>query len=132
VPTSPKKPKASALGTVPAVIDILGGPVTRTPEDAAASAKPPARKTATPKKPSGSKREPESYQASTIYFRNEDLDIITEIRYYLEKSRKFNGRIGKSMMVRAGLTLLAAALKKDETRTLKIMESAATSGGERD
>lgn len=125
MPASPKKPKATALGTVPAALDILAGPVN-----------PPRSATGTPKvgrRPSVSAK-PKVKQRDTggdgkmqtIYLRANDIERANELEYRVKKARVIPGRIGLSLMVRAGLKLLAAEFDKNESRALQIVQAAAT------
>jgi len=125
VPTSPKKPKASALGTVPAALDILAGPMN--PPRSAAETQKAGRRPSVSAKPKVKQRDTGSDgKMQTIYLRANDIERANELEYRVKKARVIPGRIGLSLMVRAGLKLLAAEFDKNESRALQIVQAAAT------
>jgi len=115
VPASRKKSKPTALIAVPGkAADILPGPAKRTK---------PATKTKSRQAPAATAGDS---KMQTIYLRSADIDRVTDLEYKIKKSRSISGRIGLSLLVRAGLRLLSAEFEKSEARALQIVQAAAT------
>ncbi len=116
VPASRKK--SSALGDAG---DILAGPAvpTRTP------ALKQKTKASTATVQSKQRDTGNDGKMQTIYLRAHDIERANELEYKVKKSRTIPGRIGLSLMVRAGLKLLADEFRKSESSALELVESVA-------
>ncbi len=61
----------------------------------------------------------------TVYLHGQDLDRATEVEYRVRKTRSVRGRVGLSLVVRAGLKLLAEEIAKNERRGVEFVASVA-------
>ena len=65
--------------------------------------------------------EGDGWRAQTIYLGDLDTDRALELEYLIRRSARQTGqggRVGLSLLVRAGLAMLTEAMKKNEANTL--------------
>lgn len=124
------RPKKPALG---ALAGIVGGTVSETTLSQATSQPitetvdkqhetPPQRKKRV-NKPAA--RVKDNGKMQTVYLHGKDLDRATEVEYRVRKTRSVSGRVGLSLVVRAGLKLLADEIAKNERRGVELVASVA-------
>jgi len=61
----------------------------------------------------------------TVYLHAQDLSRAVEVEYRVRRVRAVKGRVGLSLVVRAGLKLLADEMEKDERRGIELVASVA-------
>ena len=112
--------KSSALGDVS---DILAGPAPSRATSVAA-AKPTSRTESSKQRDTGG----DGKKMQTIYLHANDIDRANELEYRVKKSRSISGRVGLSLMLRAGLKLLEDAFSESEEHALELVASIASEG----
>jgi hypothetical protein len=61
----------------------------------------------------------------TVYLHAQDLSRAVEVEYRVRRVQAVKGRVGLSLVVRAGLKLLADEMEKDERRGIELVASVA-------
>jgi hypothetical protein len=60
-------------------------------------------------------------KAQSIYLRELDIDRANDIEHAVRKAKRVGGRVGLSLIVRAGLRLLAQEFEKDRERGVDLV-----------
>lgn len=125
------RPKKPALGALAA--GIVGGPVSET--ELSPTGSQPITQTVQKQRKSISQqkqrvtktaaRVKDNGKMQTVYLHGQDLDRATEVEYRVRKTRSVRGRVGLSLVVRAGLKLLAEEITKNERRGVELVASVA-------
>lgn len=125
------RPKKPALGALAA--GIVGGtvseaelsqaasqPITETVQEQRKNLSQPKQRVTKP-----AARVKDDGKMQTVYLHGQDLDRATEVEYRVRKTRSVRGRVGLSLVVRAGLKLLAEEIAKNERRGVELVASVA-------
>jgi hypothetical protein len=126
------RPKKPALGALAA--GIVGGtasdaelsqaasqPITEIPQE---QRETPTQRKNRVNKPTAKVKDDGKMQ--TVYLHGKDIDRATEVEYRVRKTRFVSGRVGLSLVVRAGLKLLADEIAKNERRGIELVASVAS------
>jgi hypothetical protein len=129
------RPQKPALGALAA--GIVGGtvseaelsqagsqPITETMQEQRITVLQPKQRGAKP----GGRKLKDDGKMQTVYLHGQDLDRATEVEYLVKRTRVVKGRVGLSLVVRAGLKLLAEEITKNERRGVEIVASVAGEG----
>jgi hypothetical protein len=124
----PKKPALGALaagivgGTVSEaeLLQAASQPITETAQEQRKTISQPKQRITKP-----AARAKDDGKMQTVYLHGQDLDRATEVEYRVRKTRSVRGRVGLSLVVRAGLKLLAEEIAKNERRGIEVVASVA-------
>ncbi len=116
VPTPSSRKKASALGSLADILPTAPAPAGK----GSASKKATLQATQRDAGADG--------KMQTIYLRSSDLDRATDLEYRTKKSRVVPGRIGLSLILRAGLKLLEERFEKNEVDAIALVADVAAEG----
>lgn len=119
----PRSAKRSALGTVSGISDIVGEKPDATPEQTGGRAVPAA-----PAKAAKPLITASEGKGSSIYLRALDVDRVNEIERAVRKAKRVGGRIGLSLILRAGVRVLAEEFRKSEKHGVDLVVAVSIEG----
>jgi hypothetical protein len=106
---APRSAKRSALGNISGIADIVGEQPDAVPSRTGGQAVPAA-----PSKGVAPLVTASEGRGSSIYLRSLDIDRVNEIEEAVRRAKRVGGKIGLSLIVRAGVRVLAEEFRKSE------------------